>query len=247
MKNLYLLVLPIIFFVNVSPAQSFSWVNTGGNASYIDYGLGVAVDNNHNVIATGMHVDVGTFGTTTVNTYGLEDVFIAKYDSTGNLLWIHGIGGADQDWGYAVAVDASNNIYVTGTYAMYAIHFTATDSLAISSSSATNSFLAKYDANGNFLWARSGACSYSKSASVATDASGNAIVSGFFNGTIDFSSTVLNGGSSNLFFVKYSPTGNVIWAKAGVSSSICTTNAMKCDAAGNIYATGKISNGITFG
>ena len=246
MKKIYG-VLFLFAFATASFAQTFPWVKTAGNGTYIDYGLGVAVDNNHNVIVTGMHFDNAMFGASSVSGYGYQDAFVAKYDSTGTLLWVHGIGGGEQDWGYAVATDASDNIYITGTYAWYAVHFTATDSLPISAPQATNCFIAKYDANGNFLWARSGGASYSKSSAVATDASGNAIISGFYNGSINFSSNILSGGASNLFFVKYSPTGNVVWAKSGTTISMCGTNALKCDAAGNIYATGKISQNITFG
>jgi hypothetical protein len=246
MKKHYLIGL-LLLYVAPCFSQTFSWANTAGNGTFIDYGLGVTVDHNHNVITTGMHFDTGMFGSTSLGGFGYQDAFIAKYDSTGTLLWVRGIGGAEQDWGYAVTTDASDNIFVTGTFAWYSLHFTATDSLSISAPQATNCFVAKYDANGNFLWARSGGCSYSKSSAVTTDASGNAIISGFYNGTINFSSNVLTGGGSNLFFVKYSPTGNVIWAKSGTSSSMCATNAMKCDASGNIYATGKISQNITFG
>lgn len=246
MKKIYM----ALFLCGVTAAsfaQTFHWVKTGGNGTFIDYGLGVTVDNNHHVIATGMHFDNGTFGSTTITGFGYQDAFVAKYDSTGTLMWVKGIGGADQDWGYAVATDASDNIFVTGSYQMGTLHFTATDSLAISSSSAKNVFIAKYDANGNFLWARNGSASYSSGTSIATDASGNAIISGFYNGSANFSSNALTGGATNLFFVKYSPTGTVLWAKSGTSSSLCYTNALKCDAAGNIYATGKISQNITFG
>lgn len=246
MKKIYLFILPVFLLAGLAPAQTFSWVNTAGNNTFVDYGLGVAVDNNHNVIATGMHLDNGMFGSTAVSGFGYQDAYVAKYDSAGVLLWVKGIGGGEQDWGYAVTTDASNNIYVTGTYAWYAIHFTATDSLAISAPQATNCFIAKYDPSGNFLWARSGGCSYSKSSAIATDPSGNVIISGFYNGSINFSSTTLTGGASNLFFVKYDPSGNIIWAKSGTTSSMCGTNAMKCDASGNIYATGKISQTITF-
>ncbi|CAN5341774.1 hypothetical protein BH09BAC5_BH09BAC5_12060 [soil metagenome] len=246
MKNIYSFIICCIFISEISSAQTFSWVNPAGNGTYVDYGFGVAVDNQHNVVATGMHFNNATFNSTIVNGYGYQDAYIAKYDSTGNLLWVHGIGGGEQDWGYAIAVDANDNIFITGTYAWYAIHFTATDSLPISAPQATNCFIAKYDANGNFLWARSGGCSYGKSSSVEVDTSGNAIISGFFNSTINFSGNILNGGGQNLFFVKYDSIGNVTWAKAGISSSNCSTNALKCDAAGNIYATGKISQTITF-
>jgi hypothetical protein len=247
MKKIYLFILPVFLLAGLSPAQTFSWVNTAGNNTFVDYGLGVTVDNNHNVIVTGMHFDTGMFGSTSVSGFGYQDAFVAKYDSAGTLLWVRGIGGGEQDWGYAVTTDASDNIYVTGTYAWYSLHFTPTDSLPISAAQATNCFVAKYDASGNFLWARSGGASYSKSSAVAVDPSGDVIISGFYNGSINFSSNILTGGGSNLFFVKYSPAGNVVWAKSGTSSSMCGTNAMKCDANGNIYATGKISQNITFG
>ncbi|CAN5774762.1 hypothetical protein BH11BAC7_BH11BAC7_36130 [soil metagenome] len=246
MKKIYM-ALFLCGITATSFSQTFPWVKTGGNGTFIDYGLAVTVDNSHHVIATGMHFDNGTFGSTIVPGHGYQDAFVAKYDSTGTLMWVKGIGGADQDWGYAVTTDASDNIFVTGSYQMSNLHFTATDSLPISSSSAKNVFIAKYDANGNFLWARNGSSSNSSGTSITADASGNVIISGYYNGSVNFSSNALTGGASNLFFVKYSPAGTVIWAKSGTSSSLCYTNALKCDATGNIYSTGKISQNITFG
>jgi len=65
---------------------------------------------------TGFFSGTANFGTTNLATTGLDDVFVAKYNPSGNLQWARKIGGGNLDVGYAIAVDAATNICVTGFF-----------------------------------------------------------------------------------------------------------------------------------
>ncbi|MFX0095169.1 MAG: SBBP repeat-containing protein, partial [Candidatus Hodarchaeota archaeon] len=81
-----------------------------------DLGHSVAVDNQGNIILVG---DTESANFPTLNAYdstlnGSSDVFIAKFNTTGGLLWSTYFGGDAQEEGWDVAIDSQGNIYLTG-------------------------------------------------------------------------------------------------------------------------------------
>lgn len=88
---------------------------------------------------------------------------------------------------------------------------------------------------------------------VATDPAGNVYASGFFNGSVDLdpgpgTTTATANAGTGAFFVKLSPSGNLIWAKTlsnTVAGSIASYS-LKVDAAGNVYSVGGFSQTIDF-
>lgn len=122
----------------------------GGNS---DSGQGILIDVSGNVLLTGIFTSPSiTFGNTTKTNLGQNDIFLVKYDASGNILWAKFSGGLSSDIISDISTDASSNIVVTGYFLSSSITFgkttlTKTGSAAI--------FVAKYDASGNLLWAKS--------------------------------------------------------------------------------------------
>ncbi len=93
------------FLLCYDSSGNLNWQRTWGGTSS-DLGRGVAVDSTGNIYVTGQ---TSSFGA------GSSDVFLLRYDSTGNLLWQRTWGGAiSGDDGRSVEVDPSGNIYITG-------------------------------------------------------------------------------------------------------------------------------------
>ena len=229
-------------------AQTFSWIKEAGDNNRFSWAQSVAIDHHHNEIVSGFQNDSTHFGGTILPFYGNFDAYIAKYDSSGNLLWANDIGGTDADKAYNAVVDDSDNIYVVGGFMSDHLRFSATDSLALTAAGNENFFLAKYDKNGNFLWARNGGkaspASYAcRAKAVALNSSGNIVIGGYYAASmlIAGTSTTLPGtsGTVGLFVAEYSADGTFLWANNLLSNAGCAMNALACDNAGNVFATGK--------
>ena len=217
---------PDMFIVKYDANGNVIWAETAGGSGN-DEGLGIARDNSGNVYVTGYfsssHI---TFGETTLNNAGGNDIFIVKYDTNGNPIWAVSAGGSATDWALGVATDGSGNVYVTGGFMSPTITF-GTFTLINAGSGYLDMFIVKYDPSGNVLWAKNaGGSSRDVGNSVTTDANGNVFVAGQFMSTsITFGTITLKNPKGNttngydMFIVKYTANGNVPWAKTAVLST----------------------------
>ena len=246
MKKVFLLLIAI-YVMNVANAQTPNWLwakSAGGTGN--DGANLVAVDASGNAFVVGIFSSTTiTFGSTILTNAGGYDIFLAKYDASGNVLWAKNAGGINDDEANSVAVDTLGNIYITGFFSSPTITFGSTTLTNVgdtNSSPGQDIFLAKYDAAGNLLWAKSaGGISYDRAISVAVDASGNAYLTGGYNSpTISFGSdTLINVSSSeDIFLAKYDVAGNVLWAKSAGGTNVDRAISVGVDALGNSSITG---------
>ena len=156
-------------------------------------------------------------------------------------------GGPFYDQGRAVASDNAGNIVMTGVFE---------DSLAafgdsvFTSFGQTDCFLAKYDQNGAFLWAKQLSSPENVFPySVTSDGSDNIIVGGEFQNTLDLGDTALtSAGSYDAFVVKYDKDGTLLWARSiGGRLGGESAQAVATDDAGNIAVTGFYYVAASFG
>ena len=106
-----------IFLVKYDPSGNVVWAKSDGGGGAGD-SYAVAVDTFGNVFITGTFGAPSiTFGSYTLPCLGAQNVFLAKYDSSGNVLWAkRGGGSTGRDVGYGVATDALGNAYITGDF-----------------------------------------------------------------------------------------------------------------------------------
>jgi hypothetical protein len=171
-----------------------------------DEARGVAVDGVGNVYVTGMtgqDLD-GPGGGDPF--FGGSDIFLAKFDPAGNLLFTRQLGTLADDRGFAVAIDGAGSAYVTGTTAG------DLDGPGIGSDplvGATDLFLAKFEPSGSLLFTRQRGTLADDSAfgvAVARLAvGGNVFVTGETQGDLDGNVGV---GDFDLFLAKFDPFGN---------------------------------------
>jgi len=228
-----------------------------------DEGHRIAVDGSGNVYITGEFQGKADFdpgsGTASLISAGLSDVFVAKYDSSGNYVWAGSMGSTAMDQGWAIATDSSGNMYVTGAFTGkvdFDLGTGAADTFYLTSSplllfgkpfsNSYDIFISKLDPNGNFLWAKNvGGYGQDYGRGIAVDGSGNVYVSGNFNGTVDFDpgpgvdSLEPVGISNNAFLAKYDRNGDYIWAKnMGGNDGETLAWDLALDGSGNAYITG---------
>jgi hypothetical protein len=229
----------------------------------------VAADSSGNVFVAGTFyggspatIDFG--GVTLTNVPGLTAVFVCKYDRSGNVGWARLVAtNSDGNWPLRLAADSVGNVYFAGRFSGAARFGTNT----LVSSGPGNLFLAKYDAQGNALWARQ-IVAYDPSSfltlALASDLNANVFVSSRYTNVANVSGTVVTNSSS--FMAKYdSAAGNLVWAKpclaaealtVGLSSSIYTTGSQlapsatpgslaKYDSTGNVLWSRPFPHGQT--
>ncbi|HKQ37974.1 MAG TPA: SBBP repeat-containing protein [Verrucomicrobiae bacterium] len=165
--------------------------------------------------------------------------------SAPDLLWARRAGGNDSDTGHSIAIDLSGNVYVAGAF--YAMNdFGA---VKLTSAGLSDIFIAKYDPDGNFLWARrAGGTGYDEARGIAVDASGNAYVTGLFQLTANFAPTnLVSAGQSDVFLAKYDPAGNLQWARRAGGNDFEESHAIRIDSSTNIYIAGYFDANANFG
>jgi hypothetical protein len=225
---------------NMPSMKAWSEGGTG-----IDKGMDIAVDNNGNIYVAGIFANTATFGNTTLTSSGQSDVFVAKYNKNGELLWVRKAGGSDAEEATGIAIDANGNVFIGG-------HFYNTMTIGntnLMSVGSVDFFLAKYDTNGNFKWAQSGGNDDAdKLSSMATDAVGNIYISGNFRGTASFNgASIVSAGIEDIFLAKYNTTGSLLWVQRAGGTNTDRCENILIDANNNIYMTGEFYGTSFFG
>jgi len=207
-----------VFLSKFDSDGNFQWARTWGGPSG-EEGWEVAADDLGNAYVAGCFretVDFNPGGGDPHTANGLLDVFLSKFDSSGNFVWARTWGGLGSEYGYGLAVDGFGDAYVTG-------HFEGTvdfdpDGGDPHTSNAVDTFLSKFDSSGDFQWARTWGGPYTDMGiGVAEDGSGNVYATGVFLGTVDFNPL---GGDphtaddwADVFLSKFDSSGNFQWAQ----------------------------------
>lgn len=217
-------------------------VSAGGSEN--DIAQGIAVDGSGNVYITGYYGGTATFGNTSITSAGDADVFIAKYSRSGAFQWVRSAGGTDMDRGQGIAVDANENIYITGFYRSTATFGTT----SVTTAGNNDIFVAKYAGNGDFQWVKSAGSSLEDSGRSIAVAAGNVYVTGFYKLTAGFGGTsVTSAGGEDIFITKYDALGNVQWVQSAGSTNDDRGLGIAADPGGNVYATGYFLETASFG
>ena len=238
MKRKYSLIIYCILHCLLGYNQITKWQwGKGAQGNSFEEGNAVAADKNGNVFLGGNFSDSLVFDTALLisgNTSG----FIVKYNTNGQVLWAKSITNAGSNYAtvMGLATDDDGDVYAVGYFSGSAWFG---DTLLFSTGSSGNNafFLAKYNADGNVLWARTGTGGgATRGQSVATDKNGVYITGSADNGVTDFSDSITVGGGG--FIARYGLTGHPLWASVYCVSSYYSQFGVAADAIGNVYATG---------
>jgi hypothetical protein len=148
-----------VFVAMYDSSGALVWAKHAGGSAH-DLPAGIAVDGSGNSYVTGEFLGTATFGPgetneTSLTSAGDEDIFVAKYDTSGALLWVKREGGTQHDFGAGIAVDGSRNSYVTGQFEGSATFGpSGTSGTTLTSAGDTDIFVARFSAdflsNGSF-------------------------------------------------------------------------------------------------
>lgn len=230
-----------IILARYKPTGETVWVRGAGGADY-DIGRSVATDPSGNAYITGsFRGDSIKFGAITLTNSGSGDMFLAKYDTAGNVLWAVKGGGALYDEGMSVTTDTAGNVYVTGYFRSLTATFNGTTITNGGQNTYMDGFVTKYSPSGNLVWARRfGNSTDEMPQGIATDKTGNVYVTGYYESPVfKFASdSFYNYGSPDVFVLKYDPTGTPLWARRAGYNGTEKANDVTVDNYGNPVVTG---------
>ncbi len=239
-----------VYIVKYSSTGTVLWAVSAGGIGY-DYAYSVISDDAGNIIVTGYFSSTAIFGTTTLNSSGGTDIFVAKYDTDGNSQWAKQGGGQNSDYGYEVTTDSQGSVVVTGTFTQFATfgQFTVE-----SANLYGDIFVVKYDLLGNEQWveaalnATGGTSFYNYAYGVRTDQNDNVFITGSFSNVITFGDSTLvssyDGTDQDIYLAKYDALGNFVWVRqvySDSSGSYSHGTDIRIDKDNNILFTGTFS------
>lgn len=245
-----------IFIVKYGASGNYLWAKKIGSAQGTDYATSIAVDANGNIIITGVFEQTVDFdpgpGTANLTGVGRGDVFLAKYNPSGNYLWAIRMGDYEIDGGDAIALDAGGNIYITGSFVGTVDFDPGAGTANLVAAGNRNIFIAKYSSAGNYIWAKDiGSPITDEAGDLALDGSGNVYVTGYFQNTADFdpgpgTANLTSFGFGDLFIAKYTTSGNYLWARQMGGTGSENGGSLALDNNGNVCLTGLFSNTADF-
>ncbi|MEA3443886.1 MAG: SBBP repeat-containing protein, partial [Bacteroidota bacterium] len=237
------------FIAKFNPNGNNLWAKTLLAGWYVR-GYDICCDTACNVYAIGVFNSGIVSATDTIMTYGDNDVFLIKYDSTGIEQWLNQIGGIANDISLGgIAADISGNVYCTGRF--YSPQLFVCDDTLFSNGS-SDIFLVKYNNNGNLVWElNEGGISSESGNGLIIDGNNNIYIAGKFRSqTINFGTTVLANpttSTSNFFLAKYNYNGEIQWAKQAFGNNRDEGWSIVCDSNNNVVVVcNSVSDSISF-
>lgn len=253
-----------VFLWKLDSQGNTQWAQSVMPATESDIG-GMAVDPAGNAYVVGTFSGTGTIATspaaTTLTSAGGQDIFVAKYDSTGAPIWAESFGAAGDDGADSVAIDPSGDPVITGsiekTVAFGGISL-------VNTSLFNNDYVAKLHASdGTVAWADLLTSTITSGTEaigginpvnrIAVDSQGNVYSTGRFTGTMQLdptngSDTFLNGANAT-FISKLDNNGKFVWGKAfNIANGGYDVEGygVALDSSGDVFTTGEFAETINF-
>ncbi len=211
----------VVKYDSLGTIQQVNDVATGSLVSKDVY-----VDKSNNTYITGSFTGTANFGAFALTSAGSTDVFVAKYNASGAVVWAQKAGSSNGDIGNSITTDLSGNVFVS-------VNLSST----ILNSQTAN--IIKYNDSGVQLWSyvvSAAGGNYNEANGISTDKFGNSYATGSYRNP------------SNLpqFFVqKLDPSGNSVWLKTGSQYAVATD--IITDKNGSSYISGYFYSSATFG
>ncbi len=225
-------------------AQTFQWANAYGGTGGESLN-GLVSDTNSKLYISGTYENSINLGANTLTSIGQQDLYLAQLDDLGQAIWAVRAGSTEDDENAGLAM-YNDALYIAGSY------WDTADfgNLSISRTQGSNSalYLARYDSNGNAIWAKSiDGSGIKKVEDIQVDDEGNIYLTGYFGGTLFTSTPNLSAnGNTNFFLLKYNENGDLLWAKQTGDSGDIRGSSLDTDAAGNVYVGGRFQGDISF-
>jgi len=232
----------LILLTTFVQAQDLQWISTLDRVDNSS-GTGIAFNNQHHIFSTGNYYDTLVMGQDTLLSRGNQDIFLARHDTLGNVVWVKTMGSNLLDESTALVVDDNGIVIITGG---------VNDSIYIQDSVYTSGglnqtlFIARFDSLGNFLDINFlDNILYCLAMDMKVDADNGLVLTGWFSGTFTKDSVSFENLAGRTFFiVKVNSSGTFIWGRMATgNNNIGASIAIGMDA---YFVTGSYEDGAVF-
>lgn len=232
-----------LFLAKMDLDGNIEWGRRFGGKG-MDVSMTISI-HDENIYATGGFRDTAYFEGETLISYGNEDIFIAKFNSEGEMTWIKQMGSDEYECGQAIETDEFGNAYVAA-YFRDTCYFPIDTLISRGSSDLS---LSKIDADGNMIWlTHAGGSEFEIGAGLCLDEDDNLHFSGTFGGTLYVEDdSLVSGGFLDAFFLSFDGDNGQLINKnrGGGKAEYESGQAAAADRDNNVYYSG-YHNDTTF-
>jgi hypothetical protein len=185
-------------------------------------------------------------GGSTHNSAGGTDLFLARFDTSGNLVWSLAFGSSSTQGLQGMAVDASGDVYISGQF-QNTLNFGGG---LLTSAGSFDTYLAKFSVAGAHQWSKSfGDAGLNQTpAGLAADNSNNVYLLGYFDGAMNFGGGALtSAGGFDIYLAKFNSAGTHQWSKRFGDADYQYPESVNVTTAGVVVVTGYFRGAVDFG
>ncbi|MDR3680714.1 MAG: T9SS type A sorting domain-containing protein [Flavipsychrobacter sp.] len=241
-----------IFVAKYDTSGHAIWAKSAGKVRESS-GFALAVDSLDNLFVTGyFSTPAAYFDSLKVATHsgdGMYAMFVAKYDSSGKVLWVKEADGDGETAGDGIVIDKAGNAIIFGSMGNDTTTFDNVH-LILPPNGSLNCFLTKYSSSGNLMWAKNAGIdtvAENYPGGIAIDAHDYLFVTGLFDGTSYFNNdTIASKGGEDIFVASYDDNGNPQWLTTAGGPQDDESYCITIDPSGPIYVAGYFSDSCTF-
>lgn len=242
------------FVAKYSANGHLNWAFAIGSSSP-DFGTGLVIDTNDQIIVTGYFGYTMDFDPSSkvqlLQAWSDENTFMAKYDSAGQALWGKALRGRGQMRPSSIAKSDSSHIYLTGTIEGTVDFDPSSKTVDLTSTKSRDIFLGKYTTNGTLVWADIMGSNGSDAAlDLLLDSNENIYLGGYFSDTLDFAfgpkRRMKVAQKEDIFLVKYDSSGDYDWVKTFGGKENERVVSLSFDGQQNILCAGQFQDTVDF-
>ena len=250
-----------VFYAKYDSSGSLQWYNVLESPAFgsgvSSFGLAIEVDDSANIYLGGTFASTVDFNPTDTGVYeltsnGYMDIFYAKYNTQGQIIWARNIGGSTDEELNDLELDKDGNVYLCGWICNSADFDPGVGTVYLNVVPCGGIFVARYDTMGYYSWATAygGGGYIDEARGMAVDANGDVYVVGDFQGEIDVdpgpNDVILDAEhgaytGKDLLLVKYTKEGSYVWSEQVGSARAVYANDVVLDSQGNLFVTGLFS------